>query len=166
MLSGSHRLVWWVYLLALLVAATALILLPWWTVDDAFISYRYGRNLLVHGELTWNVGESPFVEGYTGIFLPLLSAAILGLGLPLVETVKILGLLAMLGLLDECRRSLQRLGIDAISQSLAVLFLALTPLLYEHALSGLETIFFTFFITASVSNVIALKQKGNGKLPM
>ena len=34
--------------------------------DDAMISMRYARNLVEHGELTWNVGDA-YVEGYTNL---------------------------------------------------------------------------------------------------
>src|SRR5437868_1208810 len=34
--------------------------------DDAMISMRYARNLVEHGELTWNVGDA-HVEGYTNL---------------------------------------------------------------------------------------------------
>ncbi|HEX2900967.1 MAG TPA: hypothetical protein VHS96_14715, partial [Bacteroidia bacterium] len=95
---GTSRLVWLIYALALGIALAAFATMPWWTVDDAFISYRYGKNLLNAGELTWNVGEAP-VEGYTGILLPLLAAALLALGLPLLTGVKLLGIAAMLGTL-------------------------------------------------------------------
>ena len=38
-------------------AALVLASFPEWTIDDAFIYYRYAENLANHGVLTWNVGE-------------------------------------------------------------------------------------------------------------
>ena len=52
---------------------------PNWVIDDAIIGYRYSENLAVHGSLTWNVGEAP-VEGYTGVFLPVMLAGAIKLG--------------------------------------------------------------------------------------
>lgn len=154
---GTSRLVWLIYALALGIALAAFAMMPWWTVDDAFISYRYGKNLLNAGELTWNVGEAP-VEGYTGILLPLLAAALLALGLPLLTTIKLLGIAAMLGTIFIMVRTLSRLGVDKLGQSLAVLGLSATPLLYLHSISGLETVFFSFFITGALGGM-ALPEK-------
>src|SRR3989338_6128223 len=64
---------------------------PSWTVDDAFITFRYAKNLADHGELTWNVGEAQPVEGYTGVALPVILAGAHTFGLPLVGTARSLG---------------------------------------------------------------------------
>ena len=45
--------------------------------DDAFISFRYARNLALHGQLVFNLGER--VEGYTNF----LWTVILALGIKL-----------------------------------------------------------------------------------
>jgi len=68
-------------ILALVYALAALYSFPKWTVDDAYITYRYAENLANFGALTWNVGEKP-VEGYTGVALPLILAAGIRLGIP------------------------------------------------------------------------------------
>src|SRR5438105_11061105 len=62
-------------------AAYALIVLatfPRSTVDDAFITFRYARNLALNGQLVWNVGQPP-VEGYTGVAWPVVLAALIRL---------------------------------------------------------------------------------------
>lgn len=128
------------------IGTVAYCMMPWWTVDDAFISYRYGRNLVEAGELTWNVGMPP-VEGYTGIFLPLLASALLLLGIPMVAAIKVLGILATAATLVLAHDSMRRLGIGHRRRSLAFIFLGATPLLYLHSISGLETTFFTLFVT-------------------
>jgi hypothetical protein len=51
--------------------AIMVLLAPKWTVDDAYITYRYAQNLARHGELNWNVGQDP-VEGYTGVAWPVI----------------------------------------------------------------------------------------------
>jgi arabinofuranosyltransferase len=152
-----HRIVW---LFTAAIAVCAYCCMPWWTVDDAFISYRYGRNLLEHGALTWNVGE-PLVEGYTGILLPLLSALLLWLGLPLVNAVKILGILALLATLVLTQATLQRLGVTPLRRTICILLLSASPLLYLHSISGLETVFFmaalawVFWALAGQESVLA-----------
>lgn len=44
-----------------------------WTVDDAFITYRYAKNLSDTGSITWNSGNLP-VEGYTNFLLVLIAS--------------------------------------------------------------------------------------------
>ena len=65
--------------LGVLAALTAFLLasaLSFWpyTVDDAFISLRYGQNLVAHGELVWNPGEA--VEGFSNPLWTLYGAAL------------------------------------------------------------------------------------------
>ena len=137
-MKGAHR---FLYLIGLIACLLILVFFPKWTVDDAYISYRYAQNFLTQGEMTWNVGETP-IEGYTGIFLPLLAAGIMAIGLEVVSTIQILGVLALALLLLFQELSLRKLGVRPLFRSIAFLFMALVPLLYLHALSGLETIFF------------------------
>lgn len=143
------------YFAAAILATVIFLFQPWWTVDDAYISYHYAQNLVAHGQLTWNVGEQPYVEGYTGIFLPLLASLILGVGLPLLGTIKVLGIMAFGAciwlFLDfaaklEISRKLQIVGLAAI---------LISPLFYLHSISGLETIFFTLFVFASLHSLTA-----------
>lgn len=47
--------------------------------DDALISLRYARNLALHGDLGWNLGEA--AEGYTNFLHVILSAALIRIGL-------------------------------------------------------------------------------------
>jgi arabinofuranosyltransferase len=140
-----------IYLSLLLIAAAIGILafynLPWWTVDDAFISYRYGHNLVRSGELTWNPGGAK-VEGYTGILLPLLSGAFIWLGLPMVDGIKILGVVSLLVIVLLSQLAMHRLQVDLLRCGVSAVLLLATPLLYLHSISGLETIFFTAALTA------------------
>jgi arabinofuranosyltransferase len=134
------------FVLAVVIAIAAYWTMPWWTVDDAFISYRYGHNLVTHGALTWNPGM-PVVEGYTGILLPLLSAALLALGLPLVGGIKLLGIISLALIVWLNHRALVAMGVEAVRRAVATLLLLATPLVYVHSISGLETIFFTLALT-------------------
>ena len=54
-----------------------LVSLSWWLTDDAFISFRYARNLLEGHGLVFNPGER--VEGYTNFLWVLELAALWGL---------------------------------------------------------------------------------------
>ena len=71
------------WLLPFLVALAPLAWLIWrfdFLVDDAFISFRYARNLALGHGLVFNVGESPPVEGYTNFLWVLMLAAVETLG--------------------------------------------------------------------------------------
>ena len=85
--------------LAAVAALTAFLLasaLSFWpyTVDDAFISLRYGQNLVAHGELAWNQGEA--VEGFSNPLWTLYGAMLVASGAPPVLGLKLGGLLAAL----------------------------------------------------------------------
>ena len=136
-----------------------LAILPRWTVDDAFISYRYGANLAHFGELSWNVGLDP-VEGYTGIFLPLLTALILRLGLPLLITIKVISALAAGGTALLSLQMVRRMGGSLPFQIATVASLLLAPLVYVHLSSGLETTVFTFFLLAGAVLHFNILQNG------
>ena len=61
-----------------------------WMDDDAFISFRYARNLVRGAGLVYNVGER--VEGYSNFLWTILLAGAHALGVPLPETARVLGL--------------------------------------------------------------------------
>ncbi|GBD07533.1 hypothetical protein HRbin21_01362 [bacterium HR21] len=130
---------------------------PGWTVDDAYILFRYARTWLATGIPTWNPGEPP-VEGYTGtLYLALLTAGH-ALGIPLPTLAKLVGIASygaagifMLLLLQELRvRPLVRAGTAALYFSAAFLF--------PHALSGLETMVWVALLSASVWLTVRLLQ--------
>ncbi len=68
------------------------------TAEDAFITFRFARNLVRGAGLVWNAGESP-VEGYTNFLWLLVSALVIRLGLDAALLTQILGVLASLAAL-------------------------------------------------------------------
>lgn len=63
-------------------------------IDDAFISLRYAKNLVTHGQLTYNLGEQP-VEGYTNFLLVLIEALFIKLGVQdVINIPKIVGIIS------------------------------------------------------------------------
>ena len=123
------------YLVLILIALAGMILFPKLTIDDAFISYRYGKNLVDFGELNWNPGMDP-VEGYTGILLPLLAALILKFALPLLASIKVLGVLAFFGAAYLVRCILRQLKVGEPAILVCLGLWTLTPFLYLHSLSN------------------------------
>jgi hypothetical protein len=136
---------------AVLYALAALAIFPRWTVDDAYITYRYAENLALHGELTWNVGEDP-VEGYTGVLLPTLLAGAIRLGGDPNVASKLLGCLSLLASGLLLLYALRRFGAPhAVAAGAAACYLS-TPVIYPHAWGGLETCEYTALLLASLAS--------------
>jgi len=115
------------------VAAT-----PKWTVDDAFITFRYAHNLAMHGELNWNVGEDP-VEGYTGVAWPVMMAAAIRLGVSPVVASQVLGVICWFAGARILERILSSVGVSKILRAVIILLFLGAPFMAVHALGGLET---------------------------
>ena len=129
------------WILPLLLMTSLLFLFPQWTVDDAFISYRYGRNFLATGDWVWNVGESR-VEGFTGYFLPMLAALFIKMGVGLESAFRWMGVLATLLSLVMLGEIVRALKINAWIGFVMLMVFCLQPWVYVHAGSGLETAVF------------------------
>ena len=118
------------------------------TIDDAFISFRYAKNLASDHGLSWNVGEAK-VEGYSNCTYVLLQALLIKAKLPLLSAVKLFSCLSIL---------LSTYGLYLVSRQLTLKkTLALLPslLLLMHpgeilwGVSGLETPFYQALIIFS-----------------
>lgn len=138
-----------------------LFIFPKWTVDDAYIYYRYADNFAGHGELNWNIGQRPPLEGYTGVVLPVILAGFIKLGFSPITTSHAIGIVGfglgelMLWLI------LRRLKLGAVGQTTGLFFYATTPILFTHVFSGLETTLFFGLMLASVyALLLAIQPKG------
>lgn len=148
-----------ILLVTFVLCGLALILMPSWTVDDAYIAYRYGKNLLVNGELNWNPGEPP-VEGYTGVLLPLISAGLHSFTDNIVPFIRLISLYCLLGSAIFLYILARRFNVSRIISSITVLLFCLAPMLYVHVFSGLETLLFTYLFISSIYQIIRLMDKG------
>ena len=142
-LSTSHYRIALATLTAL--AALAMWCMPAWTVDDAYISYRYAQTWVEQGQLSWNPGQAP-VEGFTGYALVFLAAACLRLGIPPESALDLVGMGAALAMLPVLGVLLPRLGIQRAWALAVLVLLALNPTFYLHAGSGLETTWFALLV--------------------
>lgn len=149
---------------ALLLAAAGFFVLHarvyWdWTEDDAFITFRYAHNL-THGQgLVFNPGER--VEGYSNFSWVMMSAAALRAGLDPVEVSKIVGLVAgALCILVSWRLALRLVPDMGMTSLLAPFYLAISPVLVQHAVAGLETSVYALFLALAV-----LLATGTASLP-
>ncbi len=130
-------------------AAVVFVLFPRWTVDDAYITFRYAENLARTGELAWNPGERP-VEGYTGVALPVALAGAIRLGIPVEVAAKAVGVAAYAVGAIAFLLLLGRLGVsDTVRGAFGLVYLT-TPALFTHATSGLETMLFMAAVVVSL----------------
>jgi hypothetical protein len=152
--------------LAGLLAIAALFALRFWehASDDAFISFRYARNLVDGHGLVFNPGER--VEGYTNFLWVLLGAASLALGLDPLLVARMAGLVAHLAIVACVARAASSSvpGSRAAPAQAVALLVALSPPLAVWATSGLETPLFCAFVTWGVWLVVEGLEAG--RLPM
>jgi arabinofuranosyltransferase len=111
------------------------------TIDDAFISFRYAKNLVELGVWNWNPSGGR-VEAYTSAIYAALAVVPISLGIAPVHFFKLLG--AALGTALFARVSSDANGRRFLL-ALAVLTL-LNPYFYMHVFSCLETPLYMFLI--------------------
>ena len=121
-------------------------------IDDAFISFRFAQNLIDGHGLVFNPGER--VEGYSNLLWVLLNAVGMKLGVPALLWARILGTLAMAGLLALLPRVLRYLVPDHASRSpwpgrVAQLLVAASGAAACWMLAGLETPLFALLTVAA-----------------
>lgn len=117
--------------------------LAWDVVDDAYISFRYARNLMEGHGLVFNVGER--VEGYTNFLWTVLLAPFIGLGSP-PAVVAVLGGLAFAGMTLWLVYSLGKRIMGSGLGATAAVFLALDGSFALWSVGGMETLMFTCLV--------------------
>jgi hypothetical protein len=139
-------------LAALAISATVLLIHAYsynYVVDDAYISFRYARNLARGDGLVFNPGER--VEGYTNFLWTLMVAAGLKLGLEAVDLAKVLGFTFAAATLFLVGVFYSRIfGRTGKVSWIPAFLLALSPPLAVWTLGGLETTLFAFLVTAGL----------------
>ncbi|MCA8955416.1 MAG: hypothetical protein KDC87_05045 [Planctomycetes bacterium] len=127
-----------------------------WVCDDAFLSFRYAKNLVGGLGLVFNGGEPP-VEGYTNFLWTMLLAAGMGLGQDPVQLAQVAGIasyVATIGLLAACAwRAPGGVGLPAAAVGLALHLHA-----SRFATGGLETAMFTLLATLGL--VLLIEARG------
>jgi hypothetical protein len=120
--------------LALLAAVFWTLLFFSFTADDAFISFRYGKNLVLHHLWNWNA-SGPREEAYTSAIYTVIAIVPAFLHLPTVIFMKLIGL-ACLGVMIYRLRTLTS---SRFALLLGLLVVALSPVVWVHIYSDLET---------------------------
>ncbi|MFN9785996.1 MAG: hypothetical protein ACK57N_05405 [Planctomycetia bacterium] len=113
----------------------------WWFVcDDAYISFRYARNLVEGLGLVYNPGETPPVEGYTNLLWVLWSAPWQAGGIRPESPALLTSLGAGAWLCFAATRlAARRLRLSAVQALACGSLLASLPVAAVWATSGLET---------------------------
>jgi len=121
-----------------------LLFVPIRTIDDAFISFRYARNLASGDGLVFNLGER--VEAATSLSWTLLLAAAETIRLPIEGTALVLGVSFALLALREAYLLSRRLGASPAACLAAVALVAVHGRFWLVAANGLEGGLFAFLV--------------------
>lgn len=133
-------------LLPVVLLAWAMWSVHTFTVDDAYISFRYAQNLVDGHGLVFNPSER--VEGYTNFLWTVLLAGGLSVGLPAEPLAKALGaFFAVLTLILVYQFS-RRLSPQTPQPVLATWLVAGNMAFAGYAMQGLETAMFTCLLLA------------------
>lgn len=125
------------------VGAVLAFVLVRFTVDDAFISWRYGASL-AHGFWNWNASSDHKVEAYSNPLLTAVTALPALVGVPAELFSKLLGL----GILAAYLRVVHRLDVPRVQKLLLTACVLLNPLFFVHLFAGLETASFALLLAA------------------
>ena len=147
-------------LLGLVLPALVLVVNMWrvrsFTVDDAYISFRYARNFARGLGLVYNPGER--IEGYTNFLWTLLLGVGFKIGFDPEDLSKVLGAGFALGALAAAYWIGGMLRAYGSLPSVATWFLATTAVFSGYAVYGLETSFFVFLVLVGLG--VFLRETG------
>ncbi|MBI3451101.1 MAG: hypothetical protein HY049_19580, partial [Acidobacteria bacterium] len=132
----------------------------WWRaflIDDAYISFRYARNLALGRGLVFNLGER--TEGYTNFLWTLFAAAAIRLGLDPGVACQGLGIACAVATLLVVHRFGRDLGAGRWGALLAPAMLAVNRSFAAWATSGLETRLFTLLVIAAAWRLHAERRR-------
>lgn len=118
----------------------------WFVNDDAYISFRYARNLARGLGLRYNSDESPPVEGYSNFLWTLLCSSFEWLGLNPVLLAPAVGVACGAALIAVVCRRLARFQLAPPAIIFGTLFVATFPPMALWATSGLETMAFALAV--------------------
>ncbi len=134
----------------------------YFTIDDAFISFRYARNLIDGLGLVFNPGER--VEGYTNFLWVILMAGVMKAGLPAEILANVLGIASGAVLLFLVARAGAAAGSWADPWIwIAPLALAANRTFCAWCTGGLETQFFSLLVFAAFLRFLAERETGAGR---
>lgn len=133
-----------------------------WLCDDAFITFRYAKNLAMGNGLVFNPGER--VEGYTDFLWGVLLAGGIGAGQEPGRVSIVLGMASYVATIWLVAAMVKRVGPSAMLRfvPVAATFVALDYSFASFATSGLETMFGALLVTAALERAIAARPLASG----
>lgn len=146
--SQRHRL-GLLFILGCALLACHLLWLPRITVDDAYISYRYARNLVNDHGLVFNLHER--VEGFSNPLWVLLTAAGMLCRLEPVGWTRGLGVASLFGSLIAAMYLARRLAESQWAALGVAILLAASTALCGSAVGGLETGLYMMLVTWAIA---------------
>ncbi|NNE42938.1 MAG: hypothetical protein HKN12_01905 [Gemmatimonadetes bacterium] len=133
----------------------------WFVNDDAYIAFRYSRNLAAGDGLCFNPGTVPPVEGFTSFLWVLLGTVFellpldIAVGVPVVSALCGAGLLALV-----MHRLVHRLGVAPPLAAVGGLLMATFPPYALWATGGLETMAFALAMFWAFDRLILAPRPG------
>lgn len=141
-----------VFVVACVLAACHVLWLPQYVIDDAYISFRYARNLIDGQGLVFNPGER--VEGFSNFSWVMLTAVGMAFDLEPAAWARSLGCAAILGTILISAYTTRRLvGKPSAALATAAILCASTALCTSY-LNGLETGLYGLLVTSIVAAAI------------
>ena len=131
---------WSVFLIFVVIAAVSFWIFSRFTVDDAFITWRYGKNLIDSGVWGYNPTNFDLTQAYTNPFYAALGIIPHFLGLDVVAFFKLVSIVLVVAF-----------GIWFSIRTKAGLFVVIlyaVPATFIHAFSGLETFLFVILLSS------------------
>ncbi len=116
--------------------------------DDAFISFRYAKNLVDGNGLVFNPGQP--VEGYTNFLWTVLMAVPIALGLDPVVFSQVAGILAMVGTVLVTERLGTQVLRSSVRGTVVAIALVLQFSFLAYGTGGLETQLQSFLVSSAV----------------
>ncbi len=139
---------YWFLAIAIVAAVIIRLAIGYGSIDDAFITFRYARNLADGLGFVYNAGER--VIGTTTPLWTMIMAGLYALGFHGLENGAFFMSMACdivtICLVYFCGT---RIGLSQKAASLAALLFAICPLTVSHSVSGMETSLFTALLMAA-----------------
>lgn len=129
--------------------------------DDAFITFRYARNLASDLGPVFNPGER--VEGYTNFLWMIVMAAVIKLGGAPELWSRVLSILFSFGTIAVFLHYISASYRDRLLAFLFPAFLAFSAPFFVWSTGGLETAAFTFFTFAAITSLLRARDRSYGK---
>ncbi len=118
-------------------------------IDDAFITFRYAKNLYFHQQMVFNIGEIP-VEGYSNFLWVLLMTVSFPLNIDPIVFSKLSGMIFCHLSVFILYKLAFLLNKSEKFSNFVIIFYVLTPNVALWSVGGLETSLFSFLLLISV----------------